>query len=60
MNDLAKNHICQLMEAVKALCDAVGNQAATSIKDRIVAIEEDLVNGNEPRAQGDGGERQGR
>ena len=44
MNDLAKDHIYQLMESVKDLCDAVGNQSANAVKTRINTIQTDLTN----------------
>ncbi|MHA2047164.1 MAG: hypothetical protein ACW99G_20420 [Candidatus Thorarchaeota archaeon] len=57
MNDLAKDHIYQLMESVKDLCDAVGNQSANAVKTRVTDIQTDLNNLDEPRVVegGDGG-----
>ena len=57
MNDLAKDHLYQLMESVKELCDAVGNQLANAVKTRVTDIQTDLNNLDEPRVVegGDGG-----
>lgn len=51
MDSLAQDHFSQLMEAIKDLCDAVGNQASADVKARITDLQTDVNNFNEPRPE---------
>tara|TARA_Y100000114_G_scaffold51894_2_gene47420 strand:+ start:15325 stop:15486 length:162 start_codon:yes stop_codon:yes gene_type:complete len=51
MEDLSKDYLYQIMESLKGLCDAVSTTEARDIKSRLIDLQTDLNNLDNPRPE---------